>query len=805
MKGVLGKQLRKKVAEGSGEARASRRSANPAGGPDAGGLGVRDAEAVDQGSMAAAGNAAASAALADRFPATHKHMTGPQGGAEKDEASMLAQASSIGSAPARDVPQPPDGWVCPVFEGTSFLPCEGSAQAKERRGSGPGPCGGGQEGRGAGNMLRRVTVGLLAVYTKCTAEFQYQASLNPRRCLTLPKEVEGDGCDNKDSDLVVYVNDELVSTASGRCYVVVDKLGQGTFGQVVKCRLADKAIEFAVKIVRNKQAYTNQALVETMMLSLLNQEKSNHILTYYECFTHKNHLCLVTELLSVNLYELLKQNQFRGLSLNLIRVVLRQCLDALVKLKDKAIVHCDLKPENIMLKSISSPLVKVIDFGSACRESEAIYTYIQSRFYRSPEVLLRLPYDSGIDMWSLGCIAIELFLGLPLWPGTSEHNQMSKIVESLGLPPHHMLQRGRWTDKFFRAESSPDDTIVYTLKTPQEFHADAKDGELPKDRKYFKYSKIDDLIRNFPIKKSLPPEEVEREKDMRRKFSQLLQGILQYDVSERWTAKECLQHPFIQNTPHEAAWAPNRPATRSQGAGVAADSAGNGGRASKAEDTAAGQGSWGGAGGGRVRRRDVDERSDDLDGADRRGLAQVFGLPQAEGGGAGDGGGGGGQTGSSPGGTIHPPWMHGHASLGAQRNLPHWMAGAGAGGGGGRSSLSGSPGGMGLVGGGASPQLGAQVGSWGPYGGAGGGAHTPFGIMGGVGGGGGMSPYGSPGESMGMLAALMQQQSLYGSQGGGNPIMMSPYGSPSLQALPGMSPLNNPWPPGLSCVFVCAC
>ena len=127
-------------------------------------------------------------------------------------------------------------------------------------------------------MLRRVTVGLLAVYTKCTAEFKYQASLNPRRCLTLPKEVEGDGCDNKDSDLVVYVNDELVSTASGRCYVVVDKLGQGTFGQVVKCRLADKAIEFAVKIVRNKQAYTNQALVETMMLSLLNQEKSNHIL-----------------------------------------------------------------------------------------------------------------------------------------------------------------------------------------------------------------------------------------------------------------------------------------------------------------------------------------------------------------------------------------------------------------------------------------------------------------------------------------------------------------------------------------------
>lgn len=151
---------------------------------------------------------------------------------------------------------------------------------------------GGQEaGR---TMLERATVALLGVYKKCTAEFQYQTSLNPRRCLTKPSEVEGDGFDNKDADLVVYVNDELVSTASGRTYVVIDKLGQGTFGQVVKSKLAQSNAEFAVKIVRNKQAYTNQALVETMMLSLLNQEKSNHILKYYECFTHKNHLCLVT-------------------------------------------------------------------------------------------------------------------------------------------------------------------------------------------------------------------------------------------------------------------------------------------------------------------------------------------------------------------------------------------------------------------------------------------------------------------------------------------------------------------------------
>ena len=82
--------------------------------------------------------------------------------------------------------------------------------------------------------------------------------------------------------------------------------------------------------------------------------------------------------------------------------------------------------------SLQSPQIKVIDFGSACHERQTVYTYIQSRFYRSPEVLLGIPYTAAIDMWSLGCIAVELFLGLPLFPGTSEYNQITRIVEMLG-------------------------------------------------------------------------------------------------------------------------------------------------------------------------------------------------------------------------------------------------------------------------------------------------------------------------------------------------------------------------------------
>eukprot|EP00291_Cryptomonas_curvata_P028318 CAMPEP_0172211138 /NCGR_PEP_ID=MMETSP1050-20130122/36231_1 /TAXON_ID=233186 /ORGANISM="Cryptomonas curvata, Strain CCAP979/52" /LENGTH=117 /DNA_ID=CAMNT_0012891547 /DNA_START=541 /DNA_END=891 /DNA_ORIENTATION=+ len=117
-----------------------------------------------------------------------------------------------------------------------------------------------------------------------------------------------------------------------------------------------------------------------------------------------------------------------------------------------------------MLQSMTSPQIKVIDFGSACLEHQAVYTYIQSRFYRSPEVLLRLSYARGIDVWSLACIGAELFLGLPLWPGTCEFNQMCKMVESIGYPPADMLDRGKWTLKFFNRIDSAAGGHSYQLK-----------------------------------------------------------------------------------------------------------------------------------------------------------------------------------------------------------------------------------------------------------------------------------------------------------------------------------------------------
>ncbi len=91
--------------------------------------------------------------------------------------------------------------------------------------------------------------------------------------------------------------------------------------------------------------------------------------------------------------------------------ITRQCLEALEFIHGLGLIHCDLKPENILVKSYSRCEIKVIDLGSSCFQTDHLCSYVQSRSYRAPEVILGLPYNQKIDMWSLGCILAELCSG----------------------------------------------------------------------------------------------------------------------------------------------------------------------------------------------------------------------------------------------------------------------------------------------------------------------------------------------------------------------------------------------------------
>jgi len=124
-------------------------------------------------------------------------------------------------------------------------------------------------------------------------------------------------------------------------------------------------------------------------------------------------------------------------------------------LRDHQVIHCDLKPENILLKQPNKSGIKVIDFGSSCFQDERIYTYIQSRFYRAPEIILGIPYTTGIDMWSFGCILAELSTGFPLFPGENEAEQLAYIMEIKGVPDDYILSVSTRKNLFFQSDGQP--------------------------------------------------------------------------------------------------------------------------------------------------------------------------------------------------------------------------------------------------------------------------------------------------------------------------------------------------------------
>lgn len=166
-------------------------------------------------------------------------------------------------------------------------------------------------------------------------------------------------------------------------------------------------------------------------------------------FVFRSHVFIVFEILSINLYQFIKNNDFQGFSVALTKRFSLQILEALDYMYQFSIVHCDLKPENILLVKPNKSQIKLIDYGSSCFELERFYTYIQSRFYRAPEIMLGIPYTTAIDMWSFGCIVFECLVGVPLFAGENENDQMAAIMEIVGIPPRSLIAKATRRKVFF--------------------------------------------------------------------------------------------------------------------------------------------------------------------------------------------------------------------------------------------------------------------------------------------------------------------------------------------------------------------
>ncbi|KAI3474490.1 hypothetical protein Pfo_029400 [Paulownia fortunei] len=410
-------------------------------------------------------------------------------------------------------------------------------------------------------LVARLTKDIVEIYQICNPQFRYSEELNPKRFLTSPSiGLLNDGCDNANSDLILTVNYLLVNSDTKRRYIVKDVLGHGTFGQVAKCWVAETNSFVAVKIIKNLPAYYQQALVEVSILTTLNKkfdpEDKHHIVRIYDYFVYQRHLCIAFELLDTNLYELIKLNHFRGLSLSIVQLFSKQILRGLALMKDAGIIHCDLKPENILLcTSVKPAEIKIIDFGSACMEDRTVYSYIQSRYYRSPEVLLGYHYTTAIDMWSFGCIVAELFLGLPLFPGASEFDLLRRMIKILGgQPPDYILRKAKNTSKFFKFVGSINheewdqnhrsNCSMYQVLTEEEYAArESKKPSIGKE--YFNHMNLEAIVTKYPYKTNLAEEDIVKESQIRLALIDFLRGLVEFDPAKRWSPLQASKHPFV--------------------------------------------------------------------------------------------------------------------------------------------------------------------------------------------------------------------------------------------------------------------
>lgn len=341
-------------------------------------------------------------------------------------------------------------------------------------------------------------------------------------------------------------------------YSVEKQLGDGTFGRVLMAHDQCEHCTVAIKVIRDVKRYQENAKIECQLLEDVRradpQGSHSRSAVLFDSFKHERHFCMVFEVLGASLYDFLKKNNYRGYWLQDIQSYARQSLEGLSFLHERLkMTHTDLKPENILLKSTESARpssfpresfqakrsrsrsrsskqymrpasdeIKLIDFGNATYEDAHHSSIINTRQYRAPEVYLGLNWNERSDIWSIGCILMELYMGELLFNTHDDLEHLVLMEHVVELLPHRLLASTPKDarDKYLMQKSDSHGTLKWELNRPA--------LSTPSVRKVRKTDKLQDLVTAH-----------------HRQFADFAGFLLTVDPARRPSAAKALEHPFL--------------------------------------------------------------------------------------------------------------------------------------------------------------------------------------------------------------------------------------------------------------------
>uniref|UniRef100_A0A182J5A6 Protein kinase domain-containing protein n=1 Tax=Anopheles atroparvus TaxID=41427 RepID=A0A182J5A6_ANOAO len=337
--------------------------------------------------------------------------------------------------------------------------------------------------------------------------------------------------DDADGHLI-YQNGDVLQNR----YKILDTLGEGTFGRVVKVRDLHMNHVMALKVIKNVDKYRAAAELEITALQKINQMDPNfkHLCVHMlDWFDFHGHTCIGFEMLGLSVFDFLKQNNYEPYPMEHVRHISYQLCFAVRFLHENRLTHTDLKPENILFidseyTTVTLPQkavqvrrnkctdIRLIDFGSATFDDEQHSAIVSTRHYRAPEVILELGWAQPCDVWSIGCIMFELYLGVTLFPTHDNREHLAMMERILGAIPYRMARK---------------------TKT-----------------KYFRYGKLDWEEKSAPgryVREHCKPLHrcVIADKPDHLQLFDLIRKMLEYDPANRITLDKALRHPFFAKLP----------------------------------------------------------------------------------------------------------------------------------------------------------------------------------------------------------------------------------------------------------------